>query len=419
MVNQNSIKAVNSSLLEEGYRKPLYDSYCFSNIPTTVEKILTGQSSKTSLPDDTFPKDFSKYRNVVVILVDAMGWNLIEKKIDSHPVLKHVNKKGIISKLTAIFPSTTANCVTCMSTGLTSLDSGVIGWSFFVPELDAIVRPLPYIYIEPFQSKGKLKSDDFDFILNKGSFYERLHQHDIESHLVILNTYAESNYNKNISKIRNIFGFENLNEGLKYVRDSIQKFDKKNYFYLYFDDIDKNSHVYGPHSNEIAQLTDKTLDDIYENLIKNKSDDTLIMITADHGHAQFDMTKTIMLNKEIPELEDWVKTNSDGVKLISDGSIRHYYLYLKKDFIDIAKTKISDLLGDKALVLTQSEAVEKGIFGDSKPSKKFLQHHGDIIIITNPDTTVFWRHPLLPLHTNKGTHGGMSPDEMEIPLLVI
>lgn len=419
MVNQKSITAVNSSLVREGFRKPLYDSYCFGNIPATVEKILTGKSKQITLPTDTLLKELSKYRNVVVILVDAMGWNLIGDKINTHPTLKHINENGIISKLTAIFPSTTANCVTCMNTGLTSLDTGVIGWSFFVPELDALVRPLPYVYIEPYQYKGKLNPEDFDYILNKGNFYERLHDSGIESHLVILNTYVESNYNKKISNIRNMFGFENLNEGLKYVRDSIQKSDKKNYFYVYFDDIDKNSHVYGPHSNEIAKLTDKTLDDIYENLIKNKSDDTLIMITADHGHAQFDMTKTIMLNKEIPELEDWVKTNSDGVKLISDGSIRHYYLYLKKDFIDIAKTKISDLLGDRAMVLTQSEAVSKGIFGKSKPSRKFQEHHGDLIIIPDPETTVFWDHPLLPQHKNKGTHGGMSLDEMEIPLLVI
>ena len=419
MVNHKSIKAVNSSLVQEGYRKPLYETYCFGNIPSTVEKILTGQSNQFTLPNDTLPKDLAKYRNVVVILVDAMGWNLIEKKIATHPVLKYINSNGIISKLTAIFPSTTANCVTCMNTGLTSLDTGVIGWSFFVPELDALVRPLPYVYIEPYQYKGKLKPEDFEYILNKGNFYERLHDYDIESHLVILNTYAESNYNKKISKIRNLFGFEKLNEGLKYVKETIQKSEKKNYFYLYFDDIDKNSHVFGPQSEEIAKLTDKTLDDIYENLLVDKSDDTLIIITADHGHTEFTVEKTIMLNKEIPELEEWVRTNSDGVKLLSDGSIRHYYLYLNEKFIQSAKSKIIELLRNRALVLTKEEAIESGFYGTSKPSQKFQEHIGDLIIITRPGITVFWDHPLLPQHKNKGTHGGMSPDEMEIPLLVI
>jgi len=419
MVNQESINEVKSSTLRAGFRKPLYDSYCFGNIPATVEKILTGKSNQIILPSDTLPKELSKYTNVVVILVDAMGWNLIEDNINTHPTLKHINENGIISKLTAIFPSTTANCVTCMNTGLTSHDTGVIGWSYFVPELEALVRPLPYVYIEPYQYKGTLNSEDFDFILNKGNFYERLHESDIESHLVILNTYAKSNYNKKISNIRNIFGFNDLNEGLHYVKEEIQKSENRNYFYVYFDDIDKNSHVFGPHSEEIAHLTDRTLDDIYKNLIKDKSDDTLIMITADHGHNQFDMKKTIMLNKEIPELEDWVRTNTDGVKLISDGSIRHYYLYLKDEFISSAKDRITKLLGNHALVLTKVEAIESGFYGNTKPSQKFIEHIGDLMIITDPDTTVFWYHPLLPLHNNKGTHGGMSLDEMEIPLLVI
>ncbi len=419
MVNQKSITAVNSSIVGEGFRKPLYDSYCFGNIPATVEKILTGKSNQIILPSDTLPKELSKYRNVVVILVDAMGWNLIEEKINTHPTLKHINENGIISKLTAIFPSTTANCVTCMNTGLTSLDTGVIGWSYFVPELDGLVRPLPYIYIEPYQYKGMLNPEDFDYILNKGNFYDRLHDSGIESHLVILNTYAESKYNKKISNIRNIFGFKKLNDGLQYVKDKMKKSKNKNYFYVYFDDIDKNSHVFGPHSEEIANLTEKTLNEIYENLVKDKSEDTLIMITADHGHTQFDMTKTIMLNKEIPELEDWVRTNSDGVKLISDGSIRHYYLYLKDEFINSARERITELLGNHALVLNKQEAIDSGYYGNTKPSQKFIEHIGDLMIITDPDRTVFWEHPLLPQHKNKGTHGGMSPDEMEIPLLVI
>ena len=88
MVNHKSIKAVNSSFVEEGFRRPLYESYCFGNIPSTVEKILTSSSNGTLLPSDTLPTDFSKYRNIIVILVDAMGWNLIEKKIAIHPVLK-------------------------------------------------------------------------------------------------------------------------------------------------------------------------------------------------------------------------------------------------------------------------------------------------------------------------------------------
>lgn len=419
MVNQKSITAVNSSIVGEGFRKPLYDSYCFGNIPATVEKILTGKSNQIILPSDTLPKELSKYRNVVVILVDAMGWNLIEEKINTHTTLKHIDKNGIISKLTAVFPSTTAHCVTCINTGHTSLESGVIGWSFFVPELDGLVRPLPYIYIEPYQYKGMLNPEDFDYILNKGNFYDRLHDSGIESHLVILNTYAESKYNKKISNIRNIFGFKKLNDGLQYVKDKMKKSKNKNYFYVYFDDIDKNSHVFGPHSEEIANLTEKTLNKIYENLVKDKSEDTLIMITADHGHTQFDMTKTIMLNKEIPELEDWVRTNSDGVKLISDGSIRHYYLYLKDEFINSARERITELLGNHALVLNKQEAIDSGFYGNTKPSQKFIEHIGDLMIITDPDTTVFWDHPLLPQHKNKGTHGGMSPDEMEIPLLVI
>ncbi len=43
MLNSNSLNAVNGAKYSQNFVKPLYDTYCFSALPQTVEFLLTGE----------------------------------------------------------------------------------------------------------------------------------------------------------------------------------------------------------------------------------------------------------------------------------------------------------------------------------------------------------------------------------------
>ena len=43
MLNAPSLNAVNSSRFSQKFIKPLYESYCFANIPATILYLLTGE----------------------------------------------------------------------------------------------------------------------------------------------------------------------------------------------------------------------------------------------------------------------------------------------------------------------------------------------------------------------------------------
>ena len=65
------------------------------------------------------------------------------------------------------------------------------------------------------------------------------------------------------------------------------------------------------------------------------------------------------------------------------------------------------------------DLVAAGYFGDAPPSRRFLDRVGNAVILPRPGRAVWWyeegrfesRHP--------GDHGGLSPDEMEIPFGVL
>src|SRR5437588_298596 len=43
MLNSASLNAINNAKFSQRFVKPLYDSYCFANLPQTIEFLLTGK----------------------------------------------------------------------------------------------------------------------------------------------------------------------------------------------------------------------------------------------------------------------------------------------------------------------------------------------------------------------------------------
>ncbi len=66
-----SYDVVDKSKFGKNFVKPLYESYCFSNIPVTIQYLL-GVTKNTGLLKDVLPE--GKYKKVVFILLDAFGW---------------------------------------------------------------------------------------------------------------------------------------------------------------------------------------------------------------------------------------------------------------------------------------------------------------------------------------------------------
>src|SRR5207248_6813982 len=123
MLNAASLNAVNGSRFSQRFVKPLFDSYCFSNIPQTIESLLRGQGNVgaglvPALPPDVFAGIPTKYNKVILFFIDGFGWRFFERYADKYPFLKALLANGIVSKLTSQFPSTTAAHVTSMHTGL-------------------------------------------------------------------------------------------------------------------------------------------------------------------------------------------------------------------------------------------------------------------------------------------------------------
>src|SRR5437899_12681371 len=99
MLNTTSLNAVSNSKFSQRFVKPLYDSYCFSNIPQTIEFLLTGEGS-CALPLDVFGSLPKKYGKVILFFVDAFGWRFFERCADRYGFLRTILNSCVVSKTT-------------------------------------------------------------------------------------------------------------------------------------------------------------------------------------------------------------------------------------------------------------------------------------------------------------------------------
>lgn len=417
MVNRNSIKAVDQAKMNVFFKKPLYDSYCFSNINNLIEYSL-GVAERLDFPGDVFLGLPHHYNGVILFFIDGFGWRFYEK-FKKHSFFKKLENEGVVNKITSQFPSTTSAHVTKIHTGLTVGESGVFEWNYYEPKVDAVISPLLFSFAgdnERDTLKSIIKPEE---ILPKKTFYQRLKDKGVNCYIFQHREYTPSTYSDLVFQGAKVFPYNTLSEAMVNLLTLAKNEGGKNYFFLYYDKIDSICHKYGPESPQAEGEILTFLGIMNELFLPNfqKLKKTLFLMTADHGQIAVDPGTTFYLNLEAPGIKKWLKKNKKGQFLVPAGSPRDMFLYIKKDFINDAKIYLKKKLKEIASVYLTKDLIEEGFFG-RKISQVFLERVGDLVILPNKNNSVWWYEPGRFEQKFYGHHGGLSPEEMEIPLIL-
>jgi len=82
------------------------------------------------------------------------------------------------------------------------------------------------------------------------------------------------------------------------------------------------------------------------------------------------------------------------------------------------RDRLREELKGRAEVYETSELIEAGFFGEGPASERFLARVGNVVVLSYANQSVWWLAP--GSHEGKvSSHGGLTPDEMEIPLFVV
>jgi len=97
------------------------------------------------------------------------------------------------------------------------------------------------------------------------------------------------------------------------------------------------------------------------------------------------------------------------------GSARDMFLYVKEDLLDEAQVFLSSRLEGKAEVVKVGELMAEGYFGPVI-SPEFRSRVGNLVILSKRFESVWWYIKDKFEQKYYGHHGGLTPQEMEIPL---
>ena len=418
MLNQASLDAIATARTHENLGRPLYDSYCFSQIPQAIAHCLTGEGT-LGLPTTVLTGLPTRYQKVVFIFIDGFGWRFINQYRDNLPFLKRFFDQGVVSQLTTQFPSTTAVHTTTIHTGLPVGQSGIVEWYYYEPSLDRIIAPLLFSFCGD-KGRETLREAGVDpkTLFPTQTFYHRLSG--ISSYCFQHQNYAQSSFSTTVCDGATIVPYRTIPEAIATLRQLLAQ-SGPGYYLLYIDSVDAICHRYGPSSVHAATevkgvclMLESLLCEAMTSNSHRPSPETLLLVSADHGQIDVAAEKNIYLEQHCPKLIPWLCRDRRGELLVPSGGPRDFFLHVRDEMLDAAEDYLSKQLADCATVYRTQWLLDQGYFGAVGP--RLRNRLGNLILLPHKHFTIHWQ-PRESLQPTLGHHGGLTAEEMTIPLL--
>lgn len=347
------------------------------------------------------PEEVRDYRQVLLLVVDGLGM----------APLHALSPEGILAqsvrtKITSVFPSTTATAVTSLMTGLYPVEHGLTGWHMYFRELGTVLAVLPgkpRFGGVPWASSGV----DLKRLLGLSNVFDRVQT---PSTLITPRNIADSPFNRALRGSGGVEPYAGMDEFFACLEGGINRTSGRHYHYGYWSEFDHIAHTFGSLSPEAKNHLGLFEAAFERFLSKIEGSSTLVVVTADHGFIDHDPALVTSL-WDYPEIEACLS-------LPLSGEARAAYCYVKAGQERRFEQHVTDLLSDRVDLCLSRDLHAKGYFGQGSEHPKFLDRIGDYVLI--PKGRGIVRDAVFGERKSAmiGYHGGMHPDEMWVPVIV-
>ena len=346
-------------------------------------------------------QEITAARNLVFLLVDGLGYNYLAEVGQGGALHDH-----LAGKLTSVFPSTTASAITTSFTGLSPLEHGLTGWFNWFPEGDVIAAALPF----------RRRGDDVpltDLGWRPEQLFEARSLFDaIEARPIVISQrrIVDSEYSRHFGARAERHGYDDLAGMVDAIEAAVRSGPERKYVYAYYPEFDAVAHKHGVASRQAAaRLT--AIDAAFAELLRRLSrTDTALVVSADHGFIDTAPHEALEL-ASFPEL-------AELLRLPLTGEPRVAYCHVQAGAAEEFTRRAKATLASRAEVHASAELVEAGWFGTGRAHARLMDRVGDVTLVMQGHYTLKDRLPGEKQHVLIGNHGGVTEDEMLVPLVV-
>ena len=210
--------------LAGGLLKPIYADYSFANIANTIEHLLTGAQRGPLLPADCFGGAYPRPRKVVTFFVDSFGWAFWKAHGDRFRTTRAVMEKGVVTPISALFPSTTAASVSTLNLGVPPSAHALYEWNIYIPAYGEVIQSLAFAPLGRHGQDACVKKgyDPAKMLEVHETVHQRLARHGVRSVQFSNRSYAGSAYNSVASAGADVIRHGTLAEALVQLKEMLR-----------------------------------------------------------------------------------------------------------------------------------------------------------------------------------------------------
>lgn len=356
-----------------------------------------------SLRPDLLPLSLIQNARVVVMLViDGLGVENLAWA-EQQGAVEWLTGSQWRSRLTSVFPSTTAAALTSLQTGVAPAGHGIAGYTLYLEEQAATVNIVGWKPVGGVELACPLPEPvGFSGVQ---TIYSRLEAAGIETAVVANQEFSASALTNIHSPGVTYFGHRTPAELAGLLLRETQRPGRR-FIYGYWDGFDALSHTWGPESdvalNELHVL-DQALGRGLLAPLGASGKDVVLLVVADHGHIGIEQDQVMSLKDHLALFA--------GERPIPTGDRRATGL---PDANSAALAHLAEVAGDRGVVLPVRDAIRAGLYGLGEQHPELLSRIGETLLLSR-DHSAF----VFPQSNNvtAGGHGSLTSREMLVPLL--
>jgi predicted AlkP superfamily pyrophosphatase or phosphodiesterase len=355
------------------------------------------------------------YKRVIVVLMDALAYTRLQRWMEdgTASIWRELAGRGLFAPITSITPSTTSAGLTTLWTGRSAAEHGITGYEMWMKEYGIVANTILQMPITFKSDLGALERTGFqpEKFLHAKTLGTHLKEQGIKTYALQQRSIAHSGLSRMLLKDVEVNAFSTPADLWVNARQLVEsRLDERFYAWVYWGEVDFFGHFYGPDDErtaaEFAIFSQAMRQLFLDQLSATARRDTLLILTADHGHLvtkpddHYDLRRHPNLTRRL--------------HILPTGENRLAYLYIKPGQTEAVRETIQRTWPNQFSLIDAAYAVEKGLFGIGEIHPDLLDRIGDLIVVGLDSAYLWWADKE---NVMIGRHGGLHPDEMLVPFL--
>ena len=333
------------------------------------------------------------FEKIVLFVIDALGCRALERVLRFYRP-RNFSDYGCI---TSVFPSTTTAALTSIYTAYTPSAHGMLGYILFLKEYGFLTN---MIELTPVGMERDKLADRMDFrnFLPVPTIFQRLRESYVRSYVVSPSRYQGSGLSRILHEGAKVVGYTSIGDLIVKVSGLMRR-EERSLILVYIPNVDSVGHKESERAylNEAAMI----LRQVDITILGKIPEKTALVITADHGMIRTPKEKAI-----------WWTPKSEIMRYLMmppGGERRMMHLYTRdpESLIDFLESRYPE----EGIYLLKEEAMT--LFGGGESERI-----GDVILIARGNFSFNFKYTPKDDHLF-GMHGGLSEEEMLVPLIVL